>query len=590
MVNLLSLWAEPRGVFAPAKAFVDDSCVRHWVISEQREDKLLDIFLTSAPVARLRSLALGTTALSMLSLVPVHAANAAPPANSLPGGFSTNAAGVTYTGNSATGGTIATVGGLDVLQWGGATAQPHPVAPGGTTFTTNPGFSIGQGGTLHITGASTSVLVSDQTGSPSQIFGALDAGALGGPLFVSNGNGVIVGGSGAITAPAAGIGLLGYRVDPVAFLGGAGTVTVDNNTTGTGSVKIMAGATINGGDLLVASNDTVNIGATAPGTNWTFVMAGFGFTTGPGGTGMVAPQAGPNPPPPTTLTNGRNSVVNFTPAAANGTLYVDQIAAAGAVNNSGNLELYADGPSQDLVVGLFTNGGTLTDKSMSGDFANNQFAGGLTNTGTINAAPGNLVIRSAGNVQNKGVLNLAAAGDQLLIEAANIDLEGSVLADSTALSPNNPLGGLVLQTLGANGTVANPANIPQTAGIIDLATSIFTNDANTVTVGNAPIAAYIAGNAIRVLPNGNVFATAGNIGIFPGTNAGGVPDPFYNLSSLNYNFGLFPGTLVQATRQHLRGKYKSERQQHSVFRFVFGEPRRHADYAFANLVHQCRRQ
>ena len=93
------------------------------------------------------------------------------------------------------------------------------------------------------------------------------------------------------------------------------------------------------------------------------------------------------------------------------------------------------------------------------------------------------MIKSDGNVQNKGVLNLAAAGDQLFIEAANIDLEGSVLADSTALSPNNPLGGLVLQTLGANGTVATPG-IPQTAGVIDLATSIFTNDANTVTVGN----------------------------------------------------------------------------------------------------------
>ena len=189
-------------------------------------------------------------------------------------------------------------------------------------------------------------------------------------------------------------------------------------------------------------------------------MAGFSFTTGPGGTGMVAPQL---TPPPTSLTNGGNPVVNFTPGAANGTLYVDQIDAAGAVNNSGNLELYADGLSQDLVLGLFTNGGTLTDKSMnsSGDFGSDQLAGGLTNTGTINAsalpaAAGNLVIKSDGNVDNKGVLNLAAAGGQLFIEAANIDLEGSVLADSTALGRNNPLGGLVLQTLGLTG----PSLIP----------------------------------------------------------------------------------------------------------------------------------
>jgi hypothetical protein len=200
---------------------------------------------------------------------------------------------------------------------------------------------------------------------------------------------------------------------------------------------------------------------------------------------------------------------------------------------------------------MFTNSGTLTDKNTilpDGDFGSGQLAGGLTNTGTINAV-GNLVIRSAGNVQNKGVLNLAAAGDQLFIEAANIDLEGSVLADNTMLSPNNPLGGLVLQTLGANGTVANPANIPQTAGVIDLATTIFTNDANTVTLQNStvPLSVYMAGNAIRVLPNGNVFATAGNIGLFPGTNAAGVADPFYHLPSLINNVSLFAGTLVQAT-------------------------------------------
>lgn len=326
------------GIFALAVALVDYSCARRWAICGQREDKLLSGFLTSTAVARLKSLALGSTVLSALSIVAVHAAYAQPPANSLPGGFSTNATGVTYTGNGATDATIATVGGLNVLQWGGATAQPNAIAS--PAAITNSGFSIGQGATLHITGAPTSVLVSDQTGSASQIFGALDAGALGGPLFVSNGNGVIVGGSGAITAPAAGIGLFGYKVDPAAFLGGAGTVTIDNNTTGTGGVTIMAGAAINGGDLLVASNGTVNIGATAPVTNYTFVMAGFSFTTGPGGTGMVAPQL---TPPPTSLTNGGNPVVNFTPGAANGTLYVDQIDAAGAVNNSGNLELYADG-------------------------------------------------------------------------------------------------------------------------------------------------------------------------------------------------------------------------------------------------------
>ncbi len=511
-----------------------------------------------AAVARLKVGALGSTALSALSLVAIHAAHAQPPANSLPGSFSANGA-VTYTGTSSTAATITTVGGANnVLQWGGTALGTNVTAPSG--ITPNTGFSIGQGATLQINqngAGATSVLVTDLTGGPSQIFGTLDASsaaagaatALSGPLFVSNANGIIVGPSGVIHSPSpGGIGLLGYAVDATAFATN-GFVTVDNTTPGTGSVTTMAGATIDGGNLLVASNGTVNIGASAPSTVFNYVVAGFPFTTFAATTSAAAdvtPTVGT-----TALNGGGSSVVNFTPAAANATLFLDQLNAAGAVNNQANLVLFADNPTgtPDSVLGLFTNTntGVLTDMSSAGDFSSNQLAGGLVNNGVINEASTGtttLDIESNGNVQSKGTLNVPTGGG-LTVVASNIDIEGSVQVAGQVVSATNPLSGVFLQTLGAGGTVANPST-PQTGGVVDLATSLYTNgtggSANGINFG-----AVIQGNVIRVLPNGNVFDTAENIGLFPGTNAKSVADPFYNLPSLNYTLSLFGGTLVQAT-------------------------------------------
>ena len=467
---------------------------------------------TSAATTRLKSRALGSTALSALMVMATHAACAATPApasGSLPGSFSANV-GVTYApvGTSTTSATIATLGGANVLQWGGTALANKITAPSG--ITANPGFSIGGGAKLAISGAATSVLVTDLTGSPSQIYGALNAGGLGGPLYVSNTNGVIVGSTGVITAPAAGVGLLGYAVDATAF-GAAGTVTVNNATAGTGSVTVASGAGISGGPLLVASNGTVNIGAVSSASN--YVLAGWGFSTAAGG---VTPT-----PDAAALSAGASSVVNITPAASGATLTIDALDAGGAVNNSANLKL----PTTLNVVGLFTNNGVLND---NGNLAANQLAGGLANNGVVNeAAAGLTIISNKGNIQSKGVLNLAAAGP-LDLEGANVDLEGSVEVNKKALSTANSLTALTLSTL--NG--ASPA---QSGGVVDIGTSLFTNADATV-----------SGNAIRVL-SGGITDSGGFIDLLPGTDAAKVADPFYSLKSLNYTFSLFGGSLIQET-------------------------------------------
>ena len=73
-------------------------------------------------------------------------------------------------------------------------------------------------------------------------------------------------------------------------------------------------------------------------------------------------------------------------------------------------------------------------------------------------------------------------------------------------------------------------------GVVDVGASLFTNGG-----------ASVAGNAIRIL-SGGIFDSGGRYySLFPGTNAAGVADPFYNLKSLNYTFSTFPGAMVQET-------------------------------------------
>ncbi|OYV88775.1 MAG: hypothetical protein B7Z57_14540, partial [Acidiphilium sp. 37-60-79] len=235
--------------------------------------------LTSAKRSSLRNVVLATTSLSIWVMASSVALAGAPATGSLPGSFSTNIAGTTYKGTGST--ATIDIGGNStpvvdstpsVIQFGG-TALGNSVTSVDTNSTTgaalaaasNPGFSIGSGATLKLTGGGTSpTLINDESGNPSQIYGALDASGLGGTLFVANANGVVVGATGVIdTTTNNGADLLGYSVDSNSFINNK-ALTVNSSTIGTGDVTVTAGSTVSGGTLLVAGNGAVNVGIGGP--------------------------------------------------------------------------------------------------------------------------------------------------------------------------------------------------------------------------------------------------------------------------------------------------------------------------------------
>lgn len=529
----------------------------------------------------LKKMALGSTALSIAMLMATSAAIAAtaPTSGSLPGSFSTNTTGTTYTGTGSTAtisiGTGTTVTG-QVLQFGGA-ALTNPVAPMDGTAplasATNSGFSIGSGASLTLTGGvAVPTLVNDQTGSPSQIYGSLNASGLGGPLFVANANGVVVGSTGTITAPADGAGLLGYAADSNSFAG-AGTLTVNSATIGNGSVTVANGATTSG-SLLIASNGAVNVGTGAGAT----ILAGYGFTTGATG-GATAGSALPL----------STATVSFTGGTTTTPFTVATLDAAGAVNNSGVLNLSTGSlalggdlnntgiltDTASLTVGgTFTNNGQATVGDLTAAAINNAgvltetghylyttgkagatSGADITNTGVINESASYLDITAgshsgaSGNFSNTGTINFTTASsssnygtDGLYVEAANINLAGKVQATPygatapAALSATNYLSYLYLYS-GYDYSSATSAY----TGVVDVASSIYTNNS------------YIDAGAARILSGGLYGAGDYSYAEFYLGN-GSFADPFTN-TTLSYNLSLFPKTTVSAGEIYVGGYY-----------------------------------
>ncbi|HXZ67329.1 MAG TPA: hypothetical protein VEH07_01945 [Alphaproteobacteria bacterium] len=250
----------------------------------------------SSGFARLRKVVLATASAAALLMAAASAVAAAPVDGSLPGGFSSNQAGVTY-GGSGTAATITTGSGNVVLQWGGSALSNPVSAPGGLSVATNPGFSIGKTAALAISNGNavtaSSVLVNDLTGSPTEIYGTLDASGIGGgPLYVANANGITVGPTGIITAPTAGIGLIAYQIPSDPY---NGTVNIAPGTPGS-YVKVQSGATINSRYILAAGANSVNLSlshiCTGNCSVSTYAIAGGSFKTNPGSVKPVLP-----PPP-----------------------------------------------------------------------------------------------------------------------------------------------------------------------------------------------------------------------------------------------------------------------------------------------------
>jgi hypothetical protein len=439
-----------------------------------------------------------------------------------------------------------------VLQFGGTTAgttvSPTTLTTGGALATaTNPGFSVGSGAALSITGGlpDRPTLINDQSGSASQIYGSVNATTLGGSLYVANSNGVVVGAGGSFTGPADGTGLLGYAVDSTAF-GETGGITVNSSTIGTGSVTVDPAATFTGGTLLVASNGAVSVGA-AP-TLGVEVIAGYGLTTSDAGPIGVTPDA---------LLPSSAATVAFSGGSTVAPLTVFALGAAGSVSNSGIVTLPPTS-GLDIIVGSFTNTGIAYIPSGNGLVAgsisnsgtlNLTYTGGsdvltttaasganITNTGIINVFDANLGANAGpantGNFNSTGTINFttpAASGtDSVTISAANINLAGSIARTLTAENPPAALS--ATNALDALNLVAG--NGSSLTGVIDYATTAYTD------------APSLSGGAVRILAGG-LFnpVTGGAIGINVGS--GTVADPFTG-TTLGNNLSLFPNTTVQA--------------------------------------------
>ena len=189
---------------------------------------------------------------------------AAPTPNQMPGGGIVTAASLgsatpvgTTLLNLPNGVNVA-VDGKVAIQWGG------PGAPAGEA--TNPyGFNLGANAAMGFTGLSvgSAVLNIDASGNPSQIYGTLQANALGGftpAVFVANANGIVVGAGGRIVAPR-GVGLIGADLGNATsindFVGNNGWVAPAAPSYGTsylsfGSIPATGNVTIAGainGDL-----------------------------------------------------------------------------------------------------------------------------------------------------------------------------------------------------------------------------------------------------------------------------------------------------------------------------------------------------
>lgn len=527
-----------------------------------------------------RRIALATTALPMLLLMSplaFAAAPTAPAAGSLPGNFNatggtaayalsnsttTTSAGISITPTSSTGGVALTFGA------GGTPNTKLVTSTGGTTLpsgvTQNSGFSIGSGAAVTIAGAgSTPVLINDESGNPSQVYGSVvDNAANGsfaadtGPLFVANASGVVVGSTGTISAPTGGLGLLGYAQSSSSFVTN-GTVTVTPSTSntggtpGSGDISVASGATLStggtsptnlGGDVLVAGNGSINIGA-SPSLASEEIFAGYAPTLT---AGSVVANSG-------VAFNGSSSSVTFSGGSTSSPNTVAALFAAGSVSNSGITDLAAN----PTIGGAFTNTGVATVDGLTAASINNagkltDTSGSLaaigatgatsgadiTNTGIIDETAGTLVLNAAqgftgasGNFTNTGVIAFTNAGiNGMTVHAANIDFGGSIQqmtsagTSPSALSSTNYLSGFHLDASYSPSGATSP--VP---GVVDVASTVY-----------SPFS--VTGQAVRIMSGGLIDPTGGTDVINIG--AGTATDPFFNNAKLAYNLSLFGGTNV----------------------------------------------
>ncbi|MHB8354991.1 MAG: beta strand repeat-containing protein, partial [Burkholderiales bacterium] len=418
---------------------------------------------------------------------------------------------------------------------------------------TNAGFDIGAGATLTIasTGtAPTAVLLNDITGNPSQVYGTVSASGVG-PVYIANGNGIIVGSGGSVVAPA-GLVLDGYTQDPSTFTSALG-INIASGAVGTGDVTIAPGANLNAGAsgfLLVAGNANVNIGSALVTAGSIAIAAGYAASATTGalqaltiGTASVLNSAA------TVNFNNVSGTIAPTSMGAAGNVnvlsgaYVTMPSAAdafigGAFSNAGNVTL-----TNNLTAGSIVNSGTLKASSSTTSLAATGTAGivnnglinasggplaltatsgasaPITNNGVISNVTGGLTANASGLVSNNGTINFSTGSNNLGVTGANVNFYGVVNQGGTALSATNVLtGGVVLSA--------------SSTGILNLSNSLFASGASSV-----------SGGAVRVLTGGLTDATNTlTVDVGSGT-----------IGSYGYNLSLFPGTTLVGSTVNVSG-------------------------------------
>ena len=448
---------------------------------------------------------------------------------------STNTATVTV-GTAGTGATIITWNATSA----GANLLPNAVG----------GFNIGASAAVVFTqnGGSpyNDVLNVDVTGNPSQIYGALSAVGPGGnpnnrpTIFLANANGIVVGSTAVINAPA-GLGLINADLSGTAaqaVFSSAGVLPVSFEGA-TGGVNIVGGANLSsvGSFLLVAGAGNVNVATTV---------------TNP----AVAPAV------PLTIDGGVGGYVTVTSTSANLTARDTGTASSLSTlstSNYNNTFVYQDAPTTvNLNMGTAQSAYNLSagsmilangDLNVSGNIAsiassNISWAGTLTNTGILQSGTqtgtsltpytGDTYLGSTGAFYG----NTTQAAYGAFVNASGAILNAGHALYFTGAAFDNE------GTINLGGATDNRMEITASQGNITLGGTISLTNTGTTASPNTPYLDYvdlyaeqIAGQTVNIntalnnVTNGVwVYATNLNVNAPVSVSSGGSFD-FYPMSS-----------------------------------------------------------
>ncbi|WP_018291152.1 hypothetical protein [Verrucomicrobium sp. 3C] len=446
----------------------------------------------------------------------------------LPGHGTVVDGGASTTGHYGAGGTghIKVTASDTVINWGNT---------GGTIGTSQPGgFNIGSSAHLTISGGhGASLLNVDVTANPSQILGMMNTNI---PTFVANANGIIVGHSASIVAPA-GLGLIAATVNELAF---AATGALPISFYASGPLTVAGDLHAAGGpgrSIILAGSGAVNIapipnGAAhyfKPGTNVT-VVGGVGgtFSAGVFTPGDAPGSSTPSATAPTTVTLNLGTSAHpydlrlSGPNGAAPTVGTMVLANGSIVNNgvltssTGNLIPFLQW------TGTLTNNGTIDAELGSGvrggrvSFQGNTSAklayGGLVNNGTIATnSSSTLFVNLPGTIINNSGATISNVGGTVALLAGNVDLPlftgvGGAVINYGAIIANI---GVLLEASNPNHVGPNPGGGEYSNGSIQILNASPESGAGTgkLIVGSMTGNAFLGGTVTT--PNSpNGLATA----------------------------------------------------------------------------------